>query len=370
MRFRRGDGNCNCDNSRGNVLPLVLGVLLVISILLSAMLRMPGTLRRAVSIVADETQEMYLAESAVLAKLEGFPDGYFVGLPAVESRVRGPWTEWRIRSPVAGCGSKLANVGCGKNEFQFILGNAYSRFSTSEWVRCAVLLERNLQEFILQAEGLQNFSGSRRFFKLDSTMANRGAVNVSAGDLTLDLNCPDAFRGSLRRSFGNSLDGSDALGGSFCNSLGGSGGGCSVRSFMANVEGDVKIRGDVHFDTLRIYASGTVTLQGNVSVGFVEIFGFAGVSVTGEASLSGVLLSKQSVEISRHAKMKFPSVAIAVGYRGNRLALREKSVFEGLAIAPSGIFERDSSTVLLDSSKTLLPFCMESRKIVFKRRRL
>ena len=139
---------------------------------------------------------------------------------------------------------------------------------------------------------------------------------------------------------------------------------------MANVEGDVTIRGNVHFDTLRIYASGTVTVQRDVSVGFAEIFGFAGVEVTGDASLAGILLSKQSVEISRQAKMMFPSVAIAVGYRGNRLALREKSVFEGLAIAPSGSFERDSSTVLLDSSKTLLPFCMESRNVVFERRRL
>ena len=79
MRFGLGDGNCggcggcccfgsgcNCDNSRGNVLPLVLGVLLVLSILLSAVLRMPGALRRAVAMVADETQEMYWAESAVL----------------------------------------------------------------------------------------------------------------------------------------------------------------------------------------------------------------------------------------------------------------------------------------------------------------
>ena len=110
MRFRRGDGNCNCDNFRGNVLPLVLGVLLVLSILLSAMLRMPGTLRRAVSIVADETQEMYLAESAVLAKLEGFPDGFFAGLPAVESRVLGPWTEWLVRSPETGCGCNSVRV--------------------------------------------------------------------------------------------------------------------------------------------------------------------------------------------------------------------------------------------------------------------
>ena len=318
----------------GNVLPLVLGVLLVLSLLLSAMLRMPGTLRRTVAIVADETQEMYLAESAVLAKLEGFPQGYFTGLPAVESRVLGPWTEWRTRWRKNGRMVK----------FQFVLGNSYGHFATSEWARCAVLLERNLQERILQADGLQKFSGNRRFFNLDSAMAKRGAVNVSAGDLTLDLDGNGTFNGVAKH-----LD---------------------VHSFMANVEGDVKIRGDVHFDTLRIYASGTVTVQGDVNVGFAEIFGFAGVEVTGDASLAGILLSKQSVEISRQAKLKFPSVAIAVGYRGNRLALREKSIFEGLAVAPSGIFERDSSTVLFDSSQVLLPFCMESRKVVFERRRL
>ena len=68
--------------------------------------------------------------------------------------------------------------------------------------------------------------------------------------------------------------------------------------------------------------------------------------------------------------MKFPSVAVAIGYRGNRLALLEKAVFEGAALAPSGIVDRDSSAELLDSAKALLPFCMESRPVVFSRRRL
>ena len=61
---------------RGSALPLVLGVLLVLSILMTVMLRMPGVLRRTVTLVAYETQEMYFAESAVIAKLEGFPDGF------------------------------------------------------------------------------------------------------------------------------------------------------------------------------------------------------------------------------------------------------------------------------------------------------
>jgi hypothetical protein len=320
---------------RGNVLPLVLGLLLVQSILVTSMLRLPGPLRQTVALVAKETQEMYLAESAVLSKLNGFPDGYFTDVPPVESRVLGPWmlwqTVWRTEGPV--------------NKFQFRLGNAYSQFPTSEWMRCAVLLEHNLHENIMHAKNLKNLSGNRRFFRLDSSgVQGAFAFNVSGGDLTLDLG-GNEFLGGIPKPF-------------------------LAHSFMANVEGDVKIRGTAHFDTLRIYATGTVLLQGSVSADYAEIFGLAGVAVTGKVSFAGMLLSKQSIEISDRAKLNFPSIAVAVGYRGNRFALYGKSVFEGLAIAPSGTFERDSSTTMLDSTKALLPFCMDSQPVVFARRRL
>ncbi len=324
---------------RGNVLLLVLGLLLVLSFLLMAMLRIPGTLRRSVAIVAKETQEMYWAESAVLAKLEGYPEGYFADLPSVEPRILGPWMEWRM-----GRNNKFADGG--NNEFRFLLGREYGRFSTSEWVRCAVSLEQNLHELILQADGLKNLSGNIRLLELDSSSRFKSvALNVSAGDLTLDL---DGF-GRLNTFVHKSP---------------------SVRSFMANVEGDVKIRGPVHFDTLRIYSTGTVSLRGNVSVGFAEILGLAGVLVSGDISFSGVLLSKQNIEISGNARAHFPSVALVVGYRTNRLALRDKVTFDGLAVAPSGVVERDSSALLLDSAKALLPFCMETKTVVFERKRL
>ncbi len=331
--------------ARGSALPLVLGVLLVLSILMTSMLRLPGPLRRTVSLIANETQEMYLAESAVIAKLEGFPDGYFVELPTIESRVLGPWTEWR--ASVLTNRENARQFERGVQKFQFLLGNEFGRFAASEWARCAIALEQNLKERILQSDGLKSLSGNRRFFTLDSNLMGRAssvALNVSAGNLTLDLGGAGAF--------------------------GDYGGRVSVRSFMANVEGDVKIRGNVHFDTLRIYATGTVILQQNVNADFVEIFGLADVTVSGDVSLAGLLLSKQNVEISDHAKMNFPSVAVAIGYRGNRLALLEKAVFEGAALAPSGIVDRDSSAVLLDSAKAFLPFCMESKPVVFYRRRL
>lgn len=325
-------------SERGNVLPLALTLLLVLSILLATMLRLPGPLRRTVTIVSKETQEMYFAESAVLARLEGLPEGYFAGLPAIEPHILGPWTEWRT-----------VRFADGRvNKFQFLLGNDFAHFSTSEWARCAVALEKNLHELVLQTDGLKNLSGNRRFFKLDPSVT-RGdsptlALNVNAGNLTLDLGGVGPF-GDLSVH-------------------------PHIHSFMANVEGDVKIRGYVHFDSLRIYSTGTVTMQGNVDVGYAEIFGLSGVTVADDVSLSGVLLSKQNIEVSGRAQVRFPSIAIAVGYRGNSLMLHGKSVFEGLAIAPSGMVERDSSVILADSSKTVLPFCMDSRKVVLDRRRL
>ena len=321
---------------RGSALPLVLGVLLVMSILVTGMLRLPGTVRRTVKLVANETQEMYLAESAVLAKLNGFPECYFAELPVVESRWLGPWTEWRT------------------DKFHFLLGNEYGRFATSEWARCAVTLEQNLRERILQSDGLKSFSGNRRFFELDSSATvSPMALNIAAGDLTVDLGGGGAFENAFDGAFENARSPRK-----------------SIRSFMANVEGDVKIRGGSRFDTLRIYSTGTVTLQQNVSADFAEIFGAAGVTVAGNVSLTGALLSKQNIEVLDHAKLNFPSFAIAVGYRGNRVALRGKSAFGGLAIAPSGELERDSSVAVLDSATVLLPFCMDSRLVVFDRRRL
>lgn len=330
----------------GNVLPLVLGVLLVLSILMTVLLRLPGTLRRTVAFVANETQNMYLAESAVIAKLEGFPDGYFAELLTVESRLLGPWNLWHVNVPYNR--GSVRPLERETIKFQFLLGNEFEHFSTSEWTRCAVALEQNLHERILQSEGIKSVSGNHRIFKFDSTLMGRAslvALNVGAGDLTLDLGGSDAFS--------RSGDGR-----------------ASLRSFMANVEGDVKVRGNVHFDTLRIYSTESVLLQGNVSADFVEIFGLVGVTISGDVSLAGLLLSKQNVEISGNAKMKFPSVAIVVGARGNRLSLFGKSVFEGAMLAPSGVVDRDSSAVLLDSTKALLPFCMDSRPVVFSRRRL
>ena len=334
---------------RGSALPLVLGVLLVLSILMTVMLRMPGVLRRTVTLVAYETQEMYFAESAVIAKLDGFPDGYFAELPTVESRVLGPWMSWQTNVPKnRECARQVER---SSHKFQFLLGNEFGRFATSEWARCAGTLERNLQERILQSDNLKSLSGNRRFFTLDTTLfgrASSAALNISAGDLTLDLGDAGAFGNSSGRISGRRV---------------------SMHSFMANVEGDVKIRGDVHFDTLRIYATGTVTLQKQVSADFVEVFGLAGVNVSGDVSLAGLILSKQIVELSGRAKMNFPSVVIVVGYHGNRLSLLEKTVFEGVALAPSGDVVRDSSAVLLDSTKALLPFCMGARRVVFSRRR-
>ena len=53
---------------------------------------------------AQKQQQIYDAESALIAYLEGFPDGFFksdpwnVALPKVERSRRGPWTD--LSTPV------------------------------------------------------------------------------------------------------------------------------------------------------------------------------------------------------------------------------------------------------------------------------
>ena len=50
----------------GNVLPLVLGLLLVLSFLMTSMLRMPGALQRNISLIANET--LFMSDASLLAE--------------------------------------------------------------------------------------------------------------------------------------------------------------------------------------------------------------------------------------------------------------------------------------------------------------
>ena len=86
-------------NKVGAVLPLVLGILLTVTFLLTSLLQMPGGVRRVAMRRAQMQQQMYDTESALIAYLEGFPEGYFaqepwnVTLPKVERSRLGPWAD-------------------------------------------------------------------------------------------------------------------------------------------------------------------------------------------------------------------------------------------------------------------------------------
>ena len=76
----------------GAVLPLVLGILLAVTILLTSLLQMPGGVRRVAMRSVQKQQQIYDAESALIAYLEGIPEGYFK-LPKVERSRLGPWAD-------------------------------------------------------------------------------------------------------------------------------------------------------------------------------------------------------------------------------------------------------------------------------------
>lgn len=303
--------NVNNTAKCGYALPLVLAVLLVISLMLASLAHLPGAVRSTVKRVAYEVQQVYLSESAVLANLEMFPEGFFAGLPSVQMEIFGPW--------------QLLEVG----DYSFLAGKSFAHFSTKEWLSCARSLEDDLKNRILSSPHLRRFSGNRRFFEVKNSMA----LKVESGDLELRLDS------------------------------------ASCENFSAIADGNILVKGNVHFDTLRLYSPAQVELLGNVNVDWLEVYGAECVSMQGNVVFRGSVLSQRLVEMKDRVNGVFPSVALAVGRRDNSVELMDKVNLDGLAIAPGGNVHLDVAVALMDSTQTLLPYCMESRNVVFERKR-
>ena len=97
-------------NKRGAVLPMVLGILLAVTLLLTSLLQMPGGVRRVAMHRAQVQQQIYDAESALIAHLEGFSEEYFA-LPKVERSRRGPWADLSVQAGVSRL-HVLAGIAC------------------------------------------------------------------------------------------------------------------------------------------------------------------------------------------------------------------------------------------------------------------
>lgn len=332
---------------RGFVLGFVLVLIFSLTILFGCLLRVPGSVLRYTNRYAREVQAVYDAESAIIANLSGFPDGFFAGLPPVSAEAVGPWG--RICAPLLVGGhlvpakiphSMPANTlrPASANTAPSLCayyGTRYSRLRFDDWFTAMAQYRATLRESITMAKGFRVVSGNRRIFRLDSAIA----LHVADGDLTLDFDthAPSA-------------------------------------AFL--VDGSVSVKGRASFDTLRIYAEGEVTLGGDVSVAHLEVYSGASLEVRSSFAFSGLLYARDIVTIRDRVRANFPSVAVSLGSGSGRIAFLNRAAFSGVLAAPGGTVELDVPDSLSgaafpgtvrDSAHALLPAFFDGEKVVFRR---
>ena len=324
---------------RGFVLGFVLTLILSLTILFGCLLRVPGSVLRYTNHYAREVQAVYDAESALIANLSGFPDGFFAGLPPLYAESDGPWE--RVCAPLqAGAHSIPANIShpLPANSSRSLCANygtRYSRLRFDDWYTAMTQYRAALRESITTARGFRVMSGNRRIFRLDSAIA----LHVSDGDLTLDFDT-------------------------------------RVPSAAFLVDGSVNVKGRARFDTLRIYSEGEVTLGGEVSVAHLEVYSGASLEVISFFRFSGLLYARDVVTIRDRVRADFPSVAVSLGMGSGRIAFLNRASFAGVLAAPGGTVELDVPDSLAgaafpgtvrDSAQALLPAFFDGEKVVFRR---
>jgi len=234
MRLRVG-------NRRGFVLPLILVLFLCLGISTAALFYLPGNMGRMAKKNAREMQEIYDAESSIVACLAGFPQGYFGNLPEVNEMQLGPYKE--ICAPVGKMRNEPEKGIC-------VLGvERFRELSVNEWMSAAERYRRELQSHIESFPKLKSVSGNKRFFSLPS----EHFLQVQEGDLLLDAEG-------------------------------------QVRSANYEVDGNVTIKGSVAFDTLRVYSRGHISVKGRVSVRHLETSGTEIDVVSFEEEILGLAL--------------------------------------------------------------------------------
>lgn len=271
----------------GAVLPLVLGILLAVTILLTSLLQMPGGVRRAAMRSVQKQQQIYDAESALIAYLEGFPEGYFK-LPKVERARLGPWADLSASVDSIRSIHVLAGIAC--DSACNVLKSAKLRREIYEGFKQQLNQEIMLVKPPLK---LEIKSGNRRLFgRIPSK-----ALQVLDGDLTLDLE-----------------------------------GEISSGRFIG--DGFVEIRGNAVFDTLRVYARGPIYirgsfLRGSVKIRFLEAFSEDRIEISSGVEFSGVAIARHEVAFPNGADkvmMHYPSFVMAAESANPAQELKTDSV--------------------------------------------
>ena len=235
-------------NSRGFVLPLVAVLLLSLTLLFTTLLKTAGKSNPVMVRYKSDFVEFYKAESAVLLHLQGFPSGYYPELPAVQAEPFGPWEKI--------CAAEIC----------FVAGVETHDLSFGEWLNGVSSYRSDLENRILETSSEKTLYGNRRFFQGEPLMS----ASIRQGDLEMDF-----------------VD--------------------TVRSASFWVEGTVLVRGKAHFDTLRLYTLGDVVFQGEVSVGYLELFTRGNFRAEDDVRFSGVVLASTFQMVDR-AQGQFPIV--------------------------------------------------------------
>lgn len=266
----------------GAVLPLVLGILLAVTILLTSLLQMPGGVRRAAMRSVQKQQQIYDAESALIAYLEGFPEGYFK-LPKVERGRLGPWADLSASVDSIRSIHVLAGIAC--DSACNVLKSAKFRREIYEGFKQQLNQEIMLVKPPLK---LEIKSGNRRLFgRIPSK-----ALQVLDGDLTLDLE-----------------------------------GEISSGRFIG--DGFVEIRGNAVFDTLRVYARGPLTFRGRLKARFLEAFSEDRIEISLGVEFSGVAIARHEIVFPNGADkvmMHYPSFVMAAESANPAQELKTDSV--------------------------------------------
>lgn len=251
-------------SSRGFVLPLVAVLLLSLTLLFTTLLKSAGHMNPVYARFKSDFENFYKAESAVLLHLQGFPSGYYPELPPVQAEPFGPW-EKICASAVVDSSGKAPGVG----ELCFVAGTEPHDVSFWEWSNGISAYRADLEKRLQEMTAEKDLYGNKRYFQAEQFMS--GAIHQ--GDLEMDF------------------DG-------------------AVPSANFWVEGTALIRGRAHFDTLRLYSLGDVVFQGEISVGYLELFTRGGFRAEGDACFRGVVLAS-SFQMQDRARSLFPTAIVA-----------------------------------------------------------
>ena len=260
----------------GAVLPLVLGILLAVTLLLTSLLQAPGGVRRVAHRNLEKQQQIYDAESGLIAYLEEFPEGYFP-LPKVERSRLGPWADLSAKISTPTGESRLhvlagiaCDSACNMLKSPKLRHEIYDGFK-QQLNREIMLVKPPLR--------LEIKSGNRRLLGRIPSMA----LQVLDGDLSLDIE--------------GGTTGAKPLSGRFI------------------ADGSMELRGRAVFDTLRLYSRGPLTIRGHIKARWLEAFSEDRIEIYAGLEFSGVVVAKHEVAFPNGAgkvKFRYPSFAMAL----------------------------------------------------------